>query len=505
MNESVVIIGGGLGGLFTGALLSKEGIEVTILEKNRIIGGGLQNFTHKGVSFETGMHVLGGFQEGGSLRKICTYLGVYDKLSILDEDDDCMDSITYLCDNKTYCIAKGRTRFVECLSGYFPEESDHIKKYVDELYRLANEVDLFYLRQSKSSIFQHSPQFTMPANSLIDNYISNPKLRDLLAYMNPMYGGVADHTPAYIHALINVLYIDGASRFAGGSQQLADALVGVIEESGGRVLNNKTVTGISLLDRNITKVTVSDGSSYVADRYISSIHPCSLLNIIDQDAFPKAYRTRLAEIPNTYSAFSVYITFHKDTFPFINHTCYYQDEYGTVWKHGEYDEATFPRGFMYITPAEKGQGRYATKMIINCIMSFDVVRKWEDSFTGHRSPEYLEWKHRLTDRIISRMEHFYPDFRNYIKDVFASSPLTIRDYYNAKDGTMFGFRKDCQNILLSQVPIYTKVGNLLLTGQNINLHGICGVPLTAINTAEAIVGENTIIDKINKYNQYEQN
>ena len=39
-----------------------------------------------------------------------------------------------------------------------------------------------------------------------------------------MYGGVAGHTPAYIHALINVLYIDGPSRFMGGSQQMADAL-----------------------------------------------------------------------------------------------------------------------------------------------------------------------------------------------------------------------------------------------------------------------------------------
>lgn len=30
---SVIIIGGGLGGLFTGAFLGKEGLKVTILEK----------------------------------------------------------------------------------------------------------------------------------------------------------------------------------------------------------------------------------------------------------------------------------------------------------------------------------------------------------------------------------------------------------------------------------------------------------------------------------------
>ena len=63
-------------------------------------------------------------------------------------------------------------------------------------------------------------------------------------------------------------------------------------------------------------------------------------------------------------------------------------------------------------------------------------------------------------------------------------------------------RKDCQNIMLSQLPIWTKVKNLLLTGQNINLHGICGVPLTAVNTVEALVGQNVLIEKINNlYNK----
>ena len=50
--------------------------------------------------------------------------------------------------------------------------------------------------------------------------------------------------------------------------------------------------------------------------------------------------------------------------------------------------------------------------------------------------------------------------------------------------------------MLSYLPVATKVKNLLLTGQNINLHGICGVPLTAILTAEALTGRNTIIRKI---------
>ena len=39
MKKTVIVIGGGMGGLFTGAFLSKEGFKVTILEKNATIVG----------------------------------------------------------------------------------------------------------------------------------------------------------------------------------------------------------------------------------------------------------------------------------------------------------------------------------------------------------------------------------------------------------------------------------------------------------------------------------
>src|SRR5574344_468051 len=224
MKETILIIGGGLGGLFTGAILAKEGYTVTVLEKNTTIGGGLQTFKYKGEVFETGMHVLGGFQSGGSLYKICTYLGILDELDIREEDADSFASITYLSDHKTYRMKSGKDGFVESLASEFPNEKEHITAYVDELYKLSNEVDLFYLRKGSDRIFSHSERFFWAADELIAHYIENKQLRDILGFMNPMYGGVLHHTPAYIHALINVLYIEGSSRFNGGSQQLAAAL-----------------------------------------------------------------------------------------------------------------------------------------------------------------------------------------------------------------------------------------------------------------------------------------
>ena len=500
-NKSIIIIGGGLGGLFTGAILAKERYRVTVIEKNTNIGGGLQTFVRDKNIFETGMHILGGFRKGGSIHKICSYLGIMDRLELMDVDADCMDSLHFFSDNCTYEISEGRENFVSRLSAYFPEEKENIHKYVDALYNIADEVDFFYLKSGRDEIFSHSEKFLWSADEFIAYYINNPRLRAILAYMNPMYGGVAKHTPAYIHALINVLYINGASRFIGGSQQLASALSDIITSNGGEIISGKSVIHIEVKDKVIQYVKTNDNTMYIADKYISAIHPCSLLSIMDESAFPRSYRNRLNEIPNTYSAFTVYLVLKSDYFPYINHTCYCQDDYDTVWDYGQYDDNIWPHGFMYMTPPVMQQGKFSKKLIITTPMSFNAVRKWKDTTIGNRGLEYKQWKNMCAEILISKLSLLYPQLRENIEKIYTSTPLTIRDYYNVKDGAMYGFRKDCQNIALSQVPIYTKISNLLLTGQNINLHGICGVPLTAINTVEAIVGKNNIIEKIN--NVYE--
>ena len=47
-HQSVVIIGGGVGGLFTGAFLAKNGLTVTVLEKIRYTVADFNAFREKG-------------------------------------------------------------------------------------------------------------------------------------------------------------------------------------------------------------------------------------------------------------------------------------------------------------------------------------------------------------------------------------------------------------------------------------------------------------------------
>ena len=52
----IIIIGSGLGGLECGAILSKEGYNVCVLEKNELFGGCFQTYRRKGHLLDTGSH-----------------------------------------------------------------------------------------------------------------------------------------------------------------------------------------------------------------------------------------------------------------------------------------------------------------------------------------------------------------------------------------------------------------------------------------------------------------
>lgn len=484
--KTCIIIGGGIGGLVTGALLAKEGYQVTVLEKNANIGGGLQTFKRHHVSFPTGMHIFGGFQECGNLRKIFGYLGVMDRISLLPTDEDSSDVVTMMDEGETYCLPRGKDRFIAYLAEKFPVEKESIKKYIERLFELSEEEDLFYLRETPANHLSHSDDFQNSVNQLRDQYITDPKLKSLLAYLNPLFGGDPQTTPAYIHALLSTLHINGTFQFVGESQQLAEALAKVIEDAGGQVRADEEVVGIEVENHQVIDVLTSKGRRYQAENYISDVHPDVLLRIIDPQAFSTAFKSRLQSVPETTSSFKVFVKFKDKAFHYQNHAHFCLS-----------DADNWPQNVMFVTPPVPQQSEFAETMVVISPMDFDKVKQWKDTHVGRRGEGYEQWKQEMTNKIFDFLERLYPDFRNHIEFAFASSPLTIRDYYGNKEGSNYGFQKDSNNLMLSQLSVSTKVKNLFLTGQNVNIHGLCGVSLTAVETAEALVGKNVIVRKIN--------
>ena len=60
VDADVIVIGSGLGGLSSAAVLSKAGYKVVVLEQHDVIGGATHTFEDGGYEFDVGIHYLGG-------------------------------------------------------------------------------------------------------------------------------------------------------------------------------------------------------------------------------------------------------------------------------------------------------------------------------------------------------------------------------------------------------------------------------------------------------------
>ena len=81
--KKVVIIGSGIGGSSIAALLSKEGMEVTVLEKNSYPGGKAASFEREGYIYDTGVHWLARGDKG-PIGKIADIVGARIKFKLLE-------------------------------------------------------------------------------------------------------------------------------------------------------------------------------------------------------------------------------------------------------------------------------------------------------------------------------------------------------------------------------------------------------------------------------------
>jgi all-trans-retinol 13,14-reductase len=72
----------------------------------------------------------------------------------------------------------------------------------------------------------------------------------------------------------------------------------------------------------------------------------------------------------------------------------------------------------------------------------------------------------------------------------------VRDYIGTDDGSLYGVVKDYREPMRTFISPRTKIPNLFLTGQNLNLHGVLGVTVSSVLTCSEILGIDYVIKKI---------
>ncbi len=498
-NYDIVIIGSGMGGLVCADILSREGYKVCVLEKNKQIGGCLQTYVRDRVIFDSGVHYLGGLGEGQNLYQVFKYLGLMDKLKLQKMDEDVFDKIIIENDEKEYVYAQGYENFIQHLLKDFPNGEKALRLYCDKIKEVCSKFPLYNLR-SGGNINEKTPVLEIDAQAFIESITDDKKLQAVLAGNNTLYAGKGGKTPLYVHAMILNSYIESSWKCIDGGSAIGKYIAQNIRQQGGVIQRNTEVKRIVVEDGRVSSVELKDGSFIHAKYFISNMHPVRTLEMTETNMIKQAYRSRVKELENTVSSFIVNIVFNKEAFPYLKHNYYYHKE-GAVWNMTEYTEENWPLGYALFFSASSRSDVYAESMTILAYMKFDEVKQWGDTFNTvskeeDRGEDYEAFKKRKAELLIDVVEEKFPGLRKAIKSFYTATPLSYRDYIGNDDGSMYGIAKDYRNPLKTFISPRTKIPNLYLTGQNLNLHGVLGASMSGLVTCVAFMGNESIIEKI---------
>jgi all-trans-retinol 13,14-reductase len=496
----VVIIGSGLGGLVSSIILAKEGYSVCVLEKNNQYGGNLQTFVRDKTIFDTGIHYIGGLGEGQNLFKYFNYLGIMEHLNLKKMDDNGFDIISFEDDQNEYPHAQGYANFTSQLEHFFPEEKTGIEEYCKRIKTICESFPLYNLEWEGK---YDNEILGLNAKQTIDECTQNEKLKAVLAGSNFLYAGIADKTPFYVHALSVNSYIQSSWRCINGGSQITKQLLKQLKKYGGEFYKYKEVTRFNVENKKVTSVNMKDGTNVSGSYFISNIEPKTTLKMTGEEHFRKSFYSRVQSLEGVISAFSLYIVFKPKTFKYINHNHYHFKKSSEVWTAHNYDDDSWPKGFMASMNASKKQEEWAEGMTFITYMKYDDVIPWATTFNttveeNDRGESYEEFKAKKATKFLEEIELKFPGIKNCIQSVHTSTPLSYRDYIGGDNGNMYGYVKDSNNPMKTLIPSKTKLDNLYLTGQSINMHGVLGVTIGAVVTCSEIVGKEYLVNKINQ-------
>ncbi|MFB9860006.1 phytoene desaturase family protein [Salinicoccus siamensis] len=275
--KSVLVIGGGLGGLSAAISLAQNGYNVSLYEKNDHLGGKVNRLEQDGFGFDLGPSILTMpkvfetlFTRSG--KKMADYVptikidhqwrSFFPDGNIIDlyEDlKDMQDKNPSLSDKdiEQYknLLAYSRRLYDTTENSYFKGVDD--KKDIMQYQGLMSTLKGFDLF---STIYQG-----------IDRRIGNDQLKDMLSYFIKYVGSSPYDAPAVLNMMIYMQHDQGVWYVPGGLGNLAKGLVKLAEEIGVTFHTGSQITMLRHQDGKIIGAALEDGTDLQADYYVSNM------------------------------------------------------------------------------------------------------------------------------------------------------------------------------------------------------------------------------------------
>jgi phytoene dehydrogenase-like protein len=459
MQHDIVIIGAGLGGLTSGALLARAGRNVLVIEKSNSVGGAASSYKVGDLFVEGSLHETSNPQDPRDPKHdVLKRAGVLDALTwvpagaLYEVRGGPIDSPLIVPDDSD----AARNALIQ----RFPQARQGIERILGEMQQIAAAAGI--LSRSRAALFRHPGDLIGALAKML------PAIRDwklsLADKLQRVFGNdealkcALAANLSYYHDDPSTLWwpffsiaqggllLSGGRYVQNGSQRLSSALAREIKKAGGEAVLRRVVTGIEKKG-DIFRVshTAKDGSDpkvAEARRVISNAAPTStaaLLPAHDSKPFLSRYEGR----PSSISVFALTLGLSKPPREFGFKTYSTQLLPGWMATLSDYAKAT---SLMADEPTDKmpplaivdyaaiESGVPAPPYVLS-IIAPDRLSNW----SGLDQDGYRAKRARWQDAIVAHLDRHFPGLAAAVTASSFNTAASIRQYLGAPDGAVYGF------------------------------------------------------------------
>ena len=504
-----LVIGSGMGGLTTAAILSELGWKVCVLEQHYTAGGYTHSYERNGYEWDVGVHYIGDVGADTRTRRMFDFL-TDGKLqwAPMDQEYD-----RFYIGDKVYSAHAGRQEFRDNLVRQFPEEEEAIDGYLGLLKQVGGALSMFgmgramkpwmrtvatpYLRW-KTPDFMFKKTYDV-LSELTDN-------QDLIAVICGQWGdmGLPPKQSAFmVHSMIARHYLYGGFYPVGGSWKIADYIIPQIQKTGGEVFTYANVEKILVEKGKTVGVKMSDGHEIKCPIVVSSAGVDNTFNYLLDEAVVRdaGYQKKLKEVRPSVGHLCLYMglkeTAEELGLPKTNFWIYPHNDYDrALADFSESDDAEFPVVYVSFPSAKDPDylNRHPGTATIEIVAPapYDPYEKWKGSTWGKRGDDYEAYKAELSERLLRHLCDKLPQLEGKIDYFELSTPLSTEWFSAYKHGELYGLDHTPERLQQDWLTPETKIEGLWLTGQDILTCGVTGAMMAGVLTTTAMVGMRKI-------------
>ncbi len=490
-NSRVVVIGAGIGGLTTGALLARRGYQVLILDQALVPGGCASTFKRQGFTFDVGATQVAGLEPGGIHYRIFQELEVEIPPSTYCDPGcavylpDEVAPINVWRDSQKWQIERqrqfpGSEPFWKLLAKLFEVSFEFQSR--DPVLPPRNLWDLWQL----VSAVRPNTMITLPFTLLTVGDVlrlyglsNDQRLRTFLDLQLKLYSQVSAEETALLYAATALGVSQapqGLYHLQGSMQVLSDRLVEALRKYGGKLLMRHTVEGINLENSGATSVVIRNqktGEVWTepADQIIANVTAQNLVQLLEQ--VPTGYQQRVDKLPPASGAFVVYLGVDQSAIP-SNCPPHLQFLY-------DYDGVIGENNSLFVSVSKPGDGRAPEGKATIVASSFTNTGIW------WQCENYEELKQQYTEEAIARLSQFFHLTPETIIYKEAATPRSFARFTARDQGIVGGIGQRVSTFGPFGFANRTPIKRLWLVGDSTHPgEGTAGVSYSALTVVRQI-------------------